>query len=94
MKANFIRKPATEDLIPQDEYMIIKEIILSEEDFNKFIERPLDDYDFIRGHRGLMYCDADGVYHCLFVTSKEHDFGILVESEGYSYARYAAYLKK
>lgn len=38
--------------------------------------------------------DECGVYHCIFITSDEHDFGILVESEGYKYARYTAYLSK
>jgi len=41
-----------------------------------------------------MYCDKDDVFHCILVTSNEHDFGILVESEGYHYARYTAYLPK
>jgi uncharacterized hydantoinase/oxoprolinase family protein len=48
MRANFIKKRTTEDLIPQDEYIIEKEVILSEEDLNRFIERQLGDYGFLR----------------------------------------------
>ena len=36
----------------------------------------------------------DGVYHCIYVTAEEVDYGILVQSEGSSYAGYAAFLRK
>jgi hypothetical protein len=94
MKVNFIRKAEYEELIPQDEFVIEKEVILSKRDFDEFIGNPLGDYDFIKDNKNVMYCDTNGVYHCIYVTSNEHDFGILVESEGYHYARYAAYLPK
>jgi len=94
MKANFIRKAEYEELIPQDEFVIEKEIVLSKLDFESFIQRPIDYYDFIKENLDLMYCDIEGVYHCIFVTAEDKDFGILVESEGYHYARYAAYLSK
>jgi hypothetical protein len=94
MKVNFIRKAEYEELIPQDEFMIEKEIILSKMEFEEFINNPLGYYDFIKENTNLMYCDTYGVFHCIYVTSNEHDFGILVESEGYHYARYTAYLPK
>jgi hypothetical protein len=94
MKVNFISKTNHDELIPQDEFVIEKEIILEETEFNKFIHNPLGYYDFIKGNTNLMYCDTDGVYHCIYITSNEHDFGILIESEGYHYARYTAYLPK
>jgi hypothetical protein len=94
MKANFIRKATNNELIPQDEFIIEKEILLEPREFNRFIDEPLSDYEFIKNNIDLMYCDNLDVFHCLFVTSDEHDFGILVESEGYQYARYTAYLPK
>ena len=94
MKVNFIRKACHEELIPQDEFVIEKEIVLDESAFEEFINNPLGYYDFIKENNNLMYCDTYGVYHCIYVTSKEHDFGILIESEGYHYARYTAYLPK
>lgn len=94
MKTRFIRKPERQDLIPQDEFIIEKEIVLDEKDFDKFLNHPLDDYDFIKENVELMYCDKENVYHCIFVTSNEDDFGILIESEGYHYARYAAFISK
>jgi len=94
MKVNFIRKAEHEELIPQDEFVIEKEIVLDESTFEELINNPLGCYDFIKENTNLMYCDTDGVFHCIYVTSKEHDFGILIESEGYHYARYTAYLPK
>jgi len=94
MKVNFIRKAEHEELIPQDEFVIEKEIVLDESTFEDFINNPLGYYDFIKDNTNMMYCDEDGVYHCIYVTSNEHDFGILIESEGYHYARYTAFLPK
>lgn len=92
MKVNFIRKPTPEELIPQDEFIVEKTIVLESEVFEGFIRDPLNDYDFIKEYLDLMYCDKEGIFHCLLVTSDIHDFGILVESEGYHYARYAAFI--
>ena len=74
--------------------MIEKEIVLEAKQFDRFIKNPCDDYDFIKEHISLMRCDQKGVYHCIFVTSENHSFGVLIESEGYYYARYAAYIPK
>ena len=50
----------------------------------------MDDYDFIRQHREEMYQDGD-VVHCILVKGENSTDGILVNSEGSGYARYAAY---
>jgi len=94
MKANFIRKAVNYELIPQDEFVIEKEVVIDSALFERFIQDPLNDYDFIKENLEIMYCDNDGVFHCIFITTEQHDFGILVESEGYHYARYTAYLPK
>ena len=94
MKVNFIRKATDYELIPQDEFVIEKTIVIKPRLFDAFINAPLDDYDFIQENVDLMWCDTKDVYHCIYITSDEHDFGILVESEGYGYARYSAYLPK
>jgi hypothetical protein len=94
MKVNLIRKATNYELIPQDEIVIEKIVTIKPRLFNKFIDEPLDDYDFIEEHKDLMWCDVKDLNHCIFVTSNEHDFGILVQSEGYSYARFTAYLPK
>jgi len=94
MKVNFICKATTEELIPQDEYIIEKTVNLTKDYFEGFVRAPLQDYDFIIENIEFIYCDNKGVFHCIFVTSEDYDFGILIESEGYHYARYAAYLPK
>ncbi len=94
MKTNFIRKATPTELIPQDEFVIEKVVVIDKDLFECFIHDPLNDYDFIKKNIEHMYCDNFSVFHCIFVTSNTHDFGILVESEGYSYGRYTAYLPK
>lgn len=37
-------------------------------------------------------CDSKGVYHCLLLTGDGRNDGLLVESEGYGYCRYASYV--
>ena len=54
--------------------------------FQQMRDHPLEDCPEIAQHNDLMYM-ADGVAHCLlFVDSKTGD-GLLVEAEGYDYAR-------
>ena len=39
-----------------------------------------------------MYCDRDDIYHCLLIYDKQQGDGLLIESEGAPYARYAQYI--
>ena len=93
-KVNFFRKAHKDDLIPKNEVKIEKVVTLQINEFRKFEDRLLDNYDFIAENKELMYIDEDGVWHAILITAKEVDYGILVESEGYDYARYAAYISK
>lgn len=69
-----------------------KTIRLGEKEFEKFLQSPMDYQEFIQENTGLMHMDGSGVYHCLLVTGEGHRDGILVEAEGYGYARYASYV--
>ena len=60
--------------------------------FVSFKRHMLDDYDFIREHVDLMYRDRKGLDHCLLVLGEGHEEGILVDSQGSSYARYSSLL--
>ena len=93
-KVNFFRKAHKDDLIPKNEVKIEKVITLQINEFRKFEDRLLDNYNFIAENKELMYIDEDDVWHVILITAKEVDYGILVESEGYDYARYAAYISK
>ena len=69
---------------------IEKVIHLSDSDFARFQQTLLDNYDFLREHAELMRVE-NGVTHCLLVVGESFEDGILVNSEGSDYARYAAY---
>lgn len=94
MKVKFERKAFKEQILPQDEFVIEKVVEVSIDEFKKFLDDMLGDYEFISAHKDFMYVDSNDVWHAILVTSKEVDFGILVQSEGYAYARYSAYLNK
>ena len=93
-KVNFFRKAHKDDLIPRDTVVIEKVVTLEISEFRKFEDRLLDNYEFISVNKELMYVDEDGVWHAILVTAKEIDYGIVVQSEGYDYARYAAFISK
>lgn len=69
-----------------------KTIRLSEKEFEQFLQNPMEYQDFIKGNVDLMRQDERGVYHCLLVTGDNHRDGVLVEADGYDYARYASYV--
>ena len=69
---------------------IEKVIHLSDSDFARFQQTLLDNYDFLHENADLMRVE-NGVTHCLLVVGETFEDGILVNSEGSDYARYAAY---
>ncbi|MFA5474444.1 MAG: DUF6329 domain-containing protein [Acholeplasmataceae bacterium] len=93
-KVLFERKAYKEQIVPQDDYTIEKVVELSISKFNKFLDDMLADYDFIKENKDLMYVDKDNIWHAIYVTAKDVDYGILIQSEGYGYARYSAFLRK
>ena len=88
-KAIFERK--IDDFQPKD-CVIEKVIELTSQLYDSFSKNMLADYDFIKDNKDLQYCDAEGTYHCILVVGEDRNDGILVESEGADYARYAAFL--
>lgn len=94
MKVNFVRKPTTFEIYPQDEFIIEKAVKISKTEFESLIKEPLLDRNYIRENKDLMFEDSNGYWHCIYVISDDFDYGILIESEGSDYPRYAAYLPK
>lgn len=74
--------------------VVEKVLELTESEYARLYQSPLAEYDFISDHRDLMYRDTDGTRHCLLVLGKNQEDGILVEAEGYPYARYCALIPK
>ncbi len=65
---------------------------LSYSEFQDFKNHLFDNRPFIEDNIDYMYRDNEGINHCLLVLGEGEEDGILVESEGYSYARYSALL--
>lgn len=76
-----------------DEFEIEKVVTLGDAEFDSFIHYPLSDYSFIEKNTDLMFKDEKDIRHCILVKGKTTKIGILVDSEGYTYARYAACIK-
>lgn len=75
---------------PKCEYTIEKVIALPEKDYLAFADTLLEDNEIVKANHDLMYVDANGIWHCILVKAQGGKDGILVESEGYDYARYTA----
>lgn len=97
MKAHFVRKACTiKDLKGYNneigsQFTIEAVVELEPAEYESFANNLLDDFDYIAQHVNKMYVDSDKVWHCILIKAKGAKNGILAESEGYDYARYAAY---
>ena len=74
--------------------MVEKAIAVSHAEFDDLKRHPLRDNKMIAENAELMYCDRDDNYHCLLIYDEEQGDGLLIESEGFSYARYAQYIPR
>ena len=72
--------------------VVEKAIAVSHAEFDDLKRHPLCDNKLIAKNADLMYCDSDDNYHCLLIYDKEQGDGLLIESEGTGYARYAQYI--
>ena len=72
-------------------FVVEKVIELTKEKYNTFSNDLFSDYDFISENIEKMYVDNNQIWHCILVKTFGEREGILVESEGYDYARYSAY---
>ena len=81
----------------EPEYMVAPCVVekveaLSHAEFENLRKNMLKDNDLIARNKGNMWFGTDDRYHCLLVYDNEQGDGLLVESEGYSYARYAQFI--
>ena len=79
------------ELMPKTEAYVEMTILLDKDDFDEFASDLLEDRDYIKDNVDKMYVDNNDVEHCILVTYDGSEDGILVQSEGYHYARYSAY---
>ena len=88
IKANLSYKPGN---FQMDDCQIEKVVELTREEFSALTVSPLRDQPFITENKGCMF-SKDGVMHCLLALGQGSNDGVLIESEGYNYPRYAAYI--
>jgi len=70
---------------------VVKVIQLTAQQFHHFSANLLRDMPFIAANKGLTGHDK-GVTRCLLVTTRRNRDGILVDCQGFDYARYSAYV--
>lgn len=78
------------DHFPETECVVEKTVELSAEDFRHFKDHLLEFQPFITENQEWMRVDGNHVAHCLLVLGESCSEGILVNSEGFDYARYAS----
>ena len=72
--------------------VVEKSIAVPRAEFDELKRHPLHDNKLIAENVDIMYCDRDDNYHCLLIYDEEQGDGLLIESEGTSYARYSQYI--
>lgn len=73
--------------------VIEKAIPVSHSKFKSIVNSPLTDEPIIAENRENMYFYSnDNIYHCLLIYDRDYGDGIVVNSEGSNYARYAQYI--
>ena len=96
IKTYFCRKPRRLSDLQKEQYQgpirvqVEKVIQLTQEQFEYFLSHIWEDMSFLSANKRLTDCDTHGVNHCLLVTTRDVKGGILVDCQGYDYARYAA----
>lgn len=89
LKATFRRKESAFDT---ENCEVSRVVELPQGQYDYFMTHLLDEQDFLVELREEMGYTEDGVRHCLLVLPEKEDDGILVDTQGSSYARYASFL--
>lgn len=90
INAQFTRKPSS---FQTEACQVEKVIELPAEKFDAFLASPGNDESFITEHSELMGV-WDGMAHGILVLGKDREDGVLINSEGYDYSRYASYIPR
>ena len=96
---NFYRKASSVAELPdnaavpgRDPIKIEKVVELLEGQYRYFSTRLIQDFPFLAADCTRTWVDEHKVTLCLLVTAKETNAGILVDRQGYGYARYTGYV--
>ena len=76
----------------RERFVVVKVIELTADQYRYFTDHLMDDtLPFIKENTRLTGCDRDGRTKALMITTPGRNGCLLVNTEGYDYARYAAY---
>jgi hypothetical protein len=89
INANLLRKEAEFDTRV---CVVEKAEAVTHDKFKRLKRHPMQDNDLIAENTDLMFCDINNEYHCLLIYDEDQGDGLLIESEGAPYARYAQYI--
>ena len=73
----------------ESEVVIENTVVLNSDEFNLLCDDFMKYQEYITKNIDSMYI-SDSKWHCILVKSSDSEIGILIESEGYDYARYTA----
>lgn len=74
-----------------DKCVVEKAIPIPHSEFKKINSKLLEPNYYISKYKELML-EADGINHCILLYDKSSGDGLLVNSEGFGYARYSQYI--
>ena len=92
----FCQKPRSLDDLLEERHQgpvrvqVERIIQLTYEQYQHFLSHIWEDMPFFEAHKRSTDCDSKGVSRCLLVTARNIRGGVLVDCQGYSFARYAA----
>lgn len=93
-KASSVRELVGKAPFPEKaRFQITKVIELPASQYRRYMNELLRDVSFIsRNVTDMRFDGKTETFLCLFVTCRDANTGLLVESEGFGYARYAAFI--
>lgn len=66
--------------------------LMNDKEFERFSKNLLSEQSFIVDKKEEMYIDSTGQIHGLLALNKDSGDGILIDSQGYDYPRYVAFM--
>lgn len=66
--------------------------LMNDKEFETFSKNLLSEQSFITDRKDEMYIDTTGQIHGLLALNKDSGDGILIDSQGYDYPRYVAFM--
>ena len=79
---------------PKQRYEIFDRLILENGEFQKLGCNFIETKEYLNKYIVELNISKSGKYTCLLISSPEYDYSILVNTQGYSYARTVAILEK